>query len=124
MSRVIVFDPAELQAVGLPALRNDPCDYCQTGVPTWRYPARDISLGTVVSGPIAVTPVAVDDWMACDICSGLIEAGDWPALARRTLAAADLARAAPGTRVRLLAQIRFTHEQFRKARNGPRERVA
>ena len=35
----------------------------------------------------------------------------------------DLTQAGPGTRVRLLAVFHSAHEQFRKARNGPREQA-
>jgi hypothetical protein len=125
MSRVIAFGPAELRRLPLhPATRG--CDFCASDPPSWRYPARTIGLGTILYGPYVLRPVSVGGWRACGGCSVLIEAGDWPALARRTLRSldVDLRQAGPGTRVKLLAAFHSAHEQFRKARNGPREEVA
>lgn len=126
MSRVIAFDPAELRIMRFPPARRDPCDFCATGTPAWRYPARDVGLGTITYGETVLRPVSLGGWRACRDCSELIEAGDWPALARRTLRSldVDLSRAGPGTRVKLLGSFHGAHEQFRCARSGPREAVA
>lgn len=123
--KVIAYTPAELQAVRFPAPRLDPCDFCQTGTLAYRYPARDVTFGTVRYGTTVVTPVSLGAWRACNDCSELIEAGDWPALARRTLQVLnlDLSRAGPGLRVRLLAQAHAAHQSFQRARTGPREAI-
>src|SRR4030081_184431 len=112
-----------MQAVQFPEPRDSPCDYCQGGTPRWIYPCGDAHLGTITHGQTVLHAVSLGNWSACETCSVLIEADDWPALARRTLAAVGLKRVAPGTRVRLLAQIRLTHRQFRRARSGPRVSV-
>ena len=121
---VIAFDPAELRGLAMfPATKG--CDFCATDPPAWRYPARDVGLGTILYGPTVLRPVSLGGWRACGVCSDLVEAGDWPALARRTLRSldVDLRQAGPGTRVKLLAAFHSVHEQFRKARCGPREAV-
>jgi hypothetical protein len=82
-----------------------------------------VGLGTIVRGPTIVQPVSCDGWEACEECSELIEAGDWPALARHTLRSfnLDLTHAEPGFRVRLLAQIHVSQAASKRARSGPRE---
>jgi hypothetical protein len=122
---VIAFNTAELR--GLPKLpKTNGCDFCATGTPAWRYPARTVPLGVVVVGELVFRPISLGGWRACQDCSDQVEAGDWPALARRTLRSldVDLSRAGPGTRVRLLAAFHASHESFRKARSGPREAVS
>lgn len=121
--KVIAYKAGELDGVRYPEPRAQPCDGCQAGTPAYRYPAADCGLGTVVYGTTVMTAISLGAWQVCPDCSELIEAGDWPALARRTLAslALDLSRCGPGVRVRLLAQIHSAQEQFRKARSGPRE---
>src|SRR5207253_890514 len=66
--------------------------------PTWRYPARDVALPAFTYRETAYRPISLGGWRACDACSELIEASDWPALARHTLrsVAPDLSRARPG----------------------------
>lgn len=123
--KVIAFDPAELQCLPLhPATRG--CDFCASDPTAWRYPAHDVGLGIVLYGDTVLRPISLGGWRACQGCSDLVEAGDWPGLARRTLRSldVDLSRAGPGTRVKLLAAFHGAHEQFRKARDGPREAVA
>ena len=117
----IAFDPAELRALP-PLPRGRGCDFCSEGAPVWTYPARDVGLGSIVYGPTVLHPVSLGAWAACPACGELIEAGDWPALARRAVRSLglDLSRAGPGLRVRLLAQISAAHRQFQQARMGPR----
>jgi hypothetical protein len=124
MPRTIAFDVDELRSLRLPAAKG--CDFCATDLPAWRYPACEIGLGTIVYGDTITRPVSLGGWCACQECSNLVEAGDWPALARRTLRSLslDLSQAGPGTRVRLLVAFHHAHEQFRRARNGPRETVS
>jgi hypothetical protein len=125
MPRVIAFGPSELHGLhSFPQSRG--CDFCATGMPAWRYPARNIGLSTIAYGEIVLRPVSLGGWSACQGCSDLIEAGDWPALARRTLRSLDLdlSKAGPGTRVKLLGAFHQAHLQFRKACNGPRQAFA
>jgi hypothetical protein len=68
--------------------------------------------------------VSFGGWLACEGCARLIEAGDWPALARRSLRESRIADAVrsgpPGLRVRLLATLTQSQRQFREARAGER----
>jgi hypothetical protein len=100
------------------------CGFCSSAEPAvWDYPAHAVELPTTV-GFKAGALVAEQHWMwqgacgACVGCAELIEAGDWPALARRALrtAGADLHAAPPGTRARLLALSQSSHACFRQAR--------
>jgi hypothetical protein len=120
----IAFDVDEFRRLPLPSSRG--CDFCASDPPTWRYPARTIGLGAVAYGDVVLRPISLGGWRACAGCAELIEAGDWPALARRTLRSLDLdlSQAGPGTRVKMLGMFHQAHLQFRKARNGPREAVA
>ena len=124
MARVIAFGHDELRGVHLPP-RSRGCDFCATGMPIWHYPARTIGLGTICYGEDTYRSISIGHWAACWECSELVEAGDWPALARHTVRSLniDLSQAGPGTRVKLLAWTHHAHEQFRKARNGPRAAV-
>ena len=90
---------------------------------TWWRAGETVGLGTVVCGEAVYRPISLGGWQACEGCSELIEAGDWPALARRTLRSldVDLSKAGPGTRVKLLGAFHQAHLQFRKACSGPRE---
>src|SRR5437870_13283598 len=117
MSRVIVFEPAELSGL-YPFPQSRGCDFCATGTPAWHYPAQTVGLGAVCSSERTFRCVSFGHWAACSECSDLVEAGDWPALARHTVRSLDLdlRRAGPGVRVRLLAWTHHAHEQFRKAR--------
>src|ERR1051326_5974166 len=115
MTRLIEFDPAELVRLRgkLPTGRG--CDFCASGDPVYRYPARDIGLGWIIYGATVKRPISVGYWGACAESSDLIEAGGWPALARHSLRSLnlDLRDAGPGFRVRLLAQVRSAHESFK-----------
>jgi hypothetical protein len=122
---VIVFDVAELQALpALPTTRG--CDFCATGTPSWRYPAHNVGLGVLLHGDVVLRPISIGGWRACHGCSELIEQGDYPGLARRTLRSLDLdlSKSGPGVRVRMLATFHHAHEQFRCARTGEREAVS
>jgi hypothetical protein len=122
---VIAFDLSELAR--LPAVpRTNGCDFCAFDPPAWRYPARTVGLGAVIYGDTLLRPISIGGWRACQGCSDMIDAGDWPGLARRTLRSLniDLSKAGPGTRVKLLARFHLAHEAFKKARSGTREAVA
>ena len=123
MARVIAFDVQELQSLADKLPCGKGCDFCATGLPKYRYPARDVGLGMIVYGPTVTRPISFGYWASCSECSDLIEAGDWPALAKRSLRSLnlDFSTAGPGFRVRLLAQVRMAQESFQRARCGPRE---
>jgi hypothetical protein len=58
------------------------CDFCSSPGPVWRYPAesfRDQWRGW-----------SFGDWLACDECHSLIEAGDRMGLGERSLTAQGL----------------------------------
>ncbi len=62
MARVITFDPVDLRGlIAFSATKG--CDFCATGTPVWRYPARDTGLGTVVYGDTMLRPVS-PRWLA------------------------------------------------------------
>src|SRR5712691_10119589 len=88
---VIEFRPHELDFFAGQPRKNTPmCDFCTSPDPAWRYPARDIELGTLVgfadeSPVFSEQRVSAGDWAACEECGDLIEARDWPGLARRSL---------------------------------------
>lgn len=55
------------------------CDFC-SGVPAWRYPARDFDFAKW-------NVTSEGDWLACDECRELIQANRRTDLADRALAA-------------------------------------
>ena len=69
---------------------------------------------------IAVDPAALEVTIRHEDIPGLMGAMTMPFHLR---SADVLAGIGPGTRVRLLAVFHSAHEQFRKARNGPREQA-
>jgi hypothetical protein len=112
-------DDSELAAIQrIASERRDPdaspiCDFCSSPEVRWSYNATDF--GHSKGG-----------WAACDACSGLIEAGRWQALARRS-AESFVAkyRAEVGMNVSLDEQVpefRRLHAGFREHRWGERER--
>jgi hypothetical protein len=124
----IRFAPTELVDAGIEVIFRPGrgCDFCVNGTPTVRYPARNADLGTIVRGTMihsamVLKPIALGDWRACADCAELIEAGNWPALARHTLRTLnlDLSKAGPWTRVELLAMIHASHRAFQTAKSGP-----
>ncbi|MCC7157789.1 MAG: hypothetical protein IT161_24625 [Bryobacterales bacterium] len=93
------------------------CDFCSVPDPAWRYPAD--SFHDVFGSR------SVEDWLACEACQQLIQAGDRAALARRSLNA-------PGARMvvdvlgRALAldYCHDLHARFWRARCGAPYRIA
>lgn len=53
------------------------CDFCSSPAPAWRYPAE--------SFPDLLLGRSVGDWLACDECHALIEAGDRNGLTKRSM---------------------------------------
>jgi hypothetical protein len=53
------------------------CDFCSSPAPAWCYPAATFD------GPFHTR--SVQDWLACEECHRLIEAGDRTGLARRAV---------------------------------------
>jgi hypothetical protein len=123
MTGVTAFERAEPTVLAAELPTGFGCDFCASGAPAWRYPAADVGLGTIVVDDRVLRPISLGAWRACEECSALIEAGDWPALARHALRSLglDLSQTGPGVRVGLLAEIRCAHEAFRRARSGRRE---
>lgn len=127
----VAFDVADMRALAdaTNVLAGGNCDFCASGEPAYRYPARAAYLGTLSSGGDQRMRVgALGAWRACEECSDLVEAGDWPALARRSYRTAGLeevvrASGTPGLRVRVLAMLHHAHDGFKAARCGPRERI-
>jgi hypothetical protein len=92
--------------------------------PDLGVPGGGRALATVVGGGNTLVGASLGAWWACQPCSDLVEAGDWPALARRSLRESGIGAAIrygqPGLRVRLLAMIGQTQRRFRDARTGER----
>jgi hypothetical protein len=84
---------------------------CPGTFPAWRYPAVTL---TDMCGSRSV-----DDWLACEECHELIEAGDRNALARRSLTT-DSCQMALGVigQSAVFAYRRDLHDRFWKARRG------
>jgi len=55
------------------------CDFCSSTAPAWSYPAKTFDAKSTHKGR------SVGDWLACDVCHRLIEAGDREKLAHRIL---------------------------------------
>ncbi len=55
------------------------CDFCSSPAPAWSYPARTFDAKATVKGR------SVGDWLACEVCHRLIEAGEREKLACRIL---------------------------------------
>ncbi len=96
--------------------QNLQCDFCSAPRPTWRYPARSFVAYRVSE----IAGESVGDWAACDGCYALIEAGDLPGLALRSLesllAKHPEARAAADV---LFTELGDLHYQFFRNRLGP-----
>jgi hypothetical protein len=87
------------------------CDFCSSPAPAWRYPAVTF---TDLCGSRSV-----DDWLACEKCHRLIEAGDRGGLARRSLTAPGVQMAVGFLgRAAALEYCRDLHDRFWKARRG------
>ena len=91
------------------------CDFCSRPNPTWRYPA-DSFLDEFGSR-------SVEDWMACDDCHALIEAGDCNALAARVMLTPTAQRRVvdPSAARRYARRL---HDRFFEHRLGPAIHVA
>lgn len=61
------------------------CDFCSSPAVRWRYPARDVNMGVVLSGGKSVMHNSRGDWAACDTCHDMIEAGDYTSLLNRSI---------------------------------------
>ena len=90
------------------------CDFCSLPDPIWEYPAE--------SFVDAFGSQSVSDWMACDTCHGLIEAGNRDGLATRALLTPT---AIAGLKTGMLKRkfaIRYArdlHDGFFAHRRGP-----
>lgn len=94
------------------------CDFCSSPAPRWRYPASDFD------APDPMDAESVGEWLACDTCHGLVEAGDNGALVERSLYAARPAIEEQGLGFdpeALLPILREFHRRFRLHRHGPAE---
>lgn len=88
------------------------CDFCSGRDVEWRYPTS-----TFV---ISADHGSADDWLACDLCHRLIEAGRWRQLANRAL---DAIGVPDIVRRQARPKIMGLHEQFVAHRDGPAIRI-
>lgn len=88
------------------------CDFCSDPKPSWVFPARSF---TTAGGN-----TSLGDWMACDICAGLIRAGEWPMLAQWSLRAPLLAQFAQVLgEAAAVEHAAALHRAFNANRTGP-----
>lgn len=95
------------------------CDFCSERPVKWRYPAIDIKPAESISLP-ELKQSSIGDWAACQTCHDLIEAENWPDLARRSAQSVVMStpKLAP-VYLGLVAMSRALHTEFRAARTGP-----
>ena len=96
------------------AYLEESCDFCSDLAPEWRYP---------VVGRFFITQDSVNngDWLACHMCHGLIEAGDWMAIVDRSLRQyADLDQE---FRAAVKKQLVALHAKFRQHQTGGAIRI-
>ena len=93
------------------------CDFCSGANPLWRYPAttfRD-SFGSK----------SVEDWLACEACHAMIEAGDRGGLIERAFRCPGIP---PVVAMRGREWVRNyvvdLHKRFRRNRRGQPHRMA
>ena len=96
------------------------CDFCSvvSPDPSWRYPVKDF-LVFMATDENASLSGSRGDWMACEACRALIEAGNWNELAGRTLGSIEEDRPDDNLRSLRLALIGVLHVQFNANRAGP-----
>jgi len=83
------------------------CDFCSSPAPAWNYPAESFK------DPLGSQ--SIGDWLACEECHALIEAGNYEGLARRALAALGHADHLEWS----MAYCRDLYRMFRENRTGP-----
>ena len=98
------------------------CDFCCSAAAAWAYPCAPFTLSQPAT-PIATVVVPYHgDWLACDRCRDLIEAGEWGVLAEYSVVRAIDSRAdfmSGADRDAVGQRIRGVHAAFRKHRAGP-----
>ena len=95
------------------------CDFCSASAPAWRYPAASFQddFGSH----------SVSDWLACEDCHRLIEAGDRDALAAQVMLTPT---AKEGIAARILNETfakhyaRGLHDGFFVNRRGSARRIS
>jgi hypothetical protein len=92
------------------------CDFCSKPAPAWRYPAE--SFHDLFGSR------SVEDWLACEECHALIEAGDRNGLARRSLDAPGVQMATDLLgRAAAFEYCLDLHNRFWRARRGDASRI-
>lgn len=91
------------------------CDFCSSASPAWRYPAQSFQdeFGSR----------SVSDWLACEECHRLIEAGNRDGLAARVMLT-PTAIALGIDPVAAQSYARGLHDGFFRNRRGTAMRVA
>jgi len=90
------------------------CDFCSAPDPEWIYPTHDFAMDAVGWGSRGA-------WAACEECSALIEAQEYPRLRQRGMAINGNIEALPDEMVKMLAgAVDQLHAKFRQERKGPR----
>lgn len=88
------------------------CDFCFDLRVRWQYPCEQFVLEGFDWG-------SADEWLACDICSTLIEAENWPDLLARSFASWALRLGTPS--VQEVGGVTLLQRAFRTNRSGERE---
>ncbi len=85
------------------------CDFCSSHAPAWLYPAESFL--------DQYNSVSQGDWLACDECHRLIEAGDRASLANRVLLT-DVVRSGLIDKKLARQYARDLHDRFFRSRRG------
>ncbi|MGB7589184.1 MAG: hypothetical protein WBM00_10800 [Solirubrobacterales bacterium] len=98
------------------------CDFCTTVDPVWMFPCGEVRVvGNVLFN------ASDDEWLTCERCHDLIEAGDLAGLAEYAATIQCNQSVAPGWEPRPHAQmsafIRANAEAFMAARKGAPRRI-
>jgi len=94
------------------------CDFCSsTANARWTYPARDFPMSVDTTALDTTAYMSRGDWLACDDCHALIQAGDLACLATRCVDY-ELPRTRSRQRGELFREIRDLHDRFMANRTG------
>jgi len=100
------------------------CDFCNSHDVQWEYRAESFVLATLLTirgAEIEFPWVSEGDWAACEICSSYIEAGNWDALADRSVETSPFLGLMSERDIPILRKaVLRLHRNFNKRRIGHR----
>ena len=92
------------------------CDFCGSPEICWEYFAHDFDGPEIKSKACTIAFDMIENWMACDPCYKLIQAGQWDGVAERCVNAAVPADS--GYRPEALRLAQDLYSSFRAASFG------